>query len=102
MWYVIEGYDGEQVLEARKGARGEHLARLQSLLAQGREQDRIDQRTRHGLAGNDVDRALDLRIDHEILARDEADGLDRGFDVGIDEVEGDRVVRRGIGDGLPQ
>ncbi len=36
MWYVIEGYDGEQVLEARKGARGEHLARLQSLLAQGR------------------------------------------------------------------
>ncbi len=36
MWYVIEGYDGEQVLEARKGARGEHLARLQSLLTQGR------------------------------------------------------------------
>jgi len=36
VWYVIEGYDGEQVLEARKGARGEHLARLQSLLAQGR------------------------------------------------------------------
>jgi len=36
VWYVIEGYDGEQVLEARKGARGEHLARLQSLLTQGR------------------------------------------------------------------
>ncbi|KRG42736.1 BolA family transcriptional regulator [Stenotrophomonas pictorum JCM 9942] len=36
MWYVIEGYDGEQVLEARMGARAAHLARLQALLAQGR------------------------------------------------------------------
>jgi uncharacterized protein YciI len=36
VWYVIEGYDGEQVLEARMGARTEHLARLQALLTQGR------------------------------------------------------------------
>lgn len=36
MWYVIEGYDGEDVLAARMGARAEHLARLQALLAQGR------------------------------------------------------------------
>lgn len=36
VWYVIEGYDGDQVLEARKRVRNEHLARLQSLLAQGR------------------------------------------------------------------
>ncbi|MCD9086783.1 YciI family protein [Stenotrophomonas sp. SY1] len=36
MWYVIEGYDGEQVLAARMQARAEHLARLQALLDQGR------------------------------------------------------------------
>lgn len=36
MWYVIEGYDGEQVLAGRQGARTAHLARLQALLDQGR------------------------------------------------------------------
>lgn len=36
MWYVIEGYDGEQVLAARMQARTAHLARLQTLLDQGR------------------------------------------------------------------
>ncbi len=36
MWYVIEGYDGEQVLAARMQARAAHLARLQALLDQGR------------------------------------------------------------------
>lgn len=36
MWYVIEGYDGEQVLAGRQGARAAHLARLQALLDQGR------------------------------------------------------------------
>ncbi len=36
MWYVIEGYDGEQVLAARQQARPAHLARLQALLDQGR------------------------------------------------------------------
>ncbi len=36
MWYVIEGYDGEQVLAARMQARAAHLARLQTLLDQGR------------------------------------------------------------------
>jgi len=36
VWYVIEGYDGEQVLAARMQARAAHLARLQTLLDQGR------------------------------------------------------------------
>ena len=36
MWYVIEGYDGEQVLAGRQGTRMAHLARLQALLDQGR------------------------------------------------------------------
>ena len=36
MWYVIEGYDGSEVLQARLRARPEHLARLQALQEQGR------------------------------------------------------------------
>lgn len=36
VWYVIEGYDGEQVLAKRLSARAAHLARLQALLDQGR------------------------------------------------------------------
>lgn len=36
MWYVIEGYDGEQVLERRMAVRGEHLARLAALRDEGR------------------------------------------------------------------
>lgn len=36
MWYVIEGYDGEDVLATRMQARAAHLARLQTLLDQGR------------------------------------------------------------------
>lgn len=36
MWYVIEGYDGEKVLAARLQVRAAHLARLQTLLDQGR------------------------------------------------------------------
>lgn len=36
MWYVIEGYDGDDVLAARLQARAAHLARLQTLLDQGR------------------------------------------------------------------
>lgn len=36
MWYVIEGYDGDNVLAARLQARAAHLARLQTLLDQGR------------------------------------------------------------------
>ena len=36
MWYAIEGYDGEGVLERRLGARVAHLARLQALLDAGR------------------------------------------------------------------
>ncbi len=35
MWYVIEGYDGQQVLSARLAARPAHLARLQALQEQG-------------------------------------------------------------------
>lgn len=36
MWYAIEGYDGADVLERRKAARGAHLARLDALKDQGR------------------------------------------------------------------
>ena len=36
MWYVIEGYDGEDVLAHRKQARSEHLARLTGLRDEGR------------------------------------------------------------------
>ena len=36
MWYVIEGYDGQQVLAARMQARAAHLGRLKALLDQGR------------------------------------------------------------------
>lgn len=36
MWYVIEGYDGENVLDQRKAARPEHLARLTALAEAGR------------------------------------------------------------------
>ena len=36
VWYVIEGYDGEQVLAARMQARAAHLQRLKALLDEGR------------------------------------------------------------------
>ncbi|QDH69903.1 YciI family protein [Marilutibacter alkalisoli] len=36
MWYVIEGHDGEGVLERRLAARAAHLARLTALRDQGR------------------------------------------------------------------
>ncbi|HUH90821.1 MAG TPA: YciI family protein [Lysobacter sp.] len=36
MWYVIEGYDGNDVLDRRLAARPEHLARLTDLRDLGR------------------------------------------------------------------
>lgn len=36
MWYVIEGYDGQDVLAQRLQVRPQHLARLQALNEQGR------------------------------------------------------------------
>lgn len=36
MWYVIEGYDGTDVLAQRQSARADHLARLTALRGQGR------------------------------------------------------------------
>jgi len=36
MWYVIEGYDGQDTLAARQRARPAHLARLQALQEDGR------------------------------------------------------------------
>lgn len=36
MWYVIEGYDGAQVLERRMAARERHLQRLVALRDEGR------------------------------------------------------------------
>ncbi|WP_330947565.1 YciI family protein [Thermomonas sp. LB-4] len=36
MWYVIEGYDGQDVLAQRQATRPEHLARLHALRDEGR------------------------------------------------------------------
>ena len=36
MWYVIEGYDGADVLAKRLAARADHLARLVALREAGR------------------------------------------------------------------
>ncbi|NUO76120.1 MAG: YciI family protein [Lysobacter sp.] len=36
MWYLIEGYDGSDVLPQRLAARPEHLARLHALRDEGR------------------------------------------------------------------
>jgi uncharacterized protein YciI len=36
MWYVIEGYDGKDVLPRRLSARPDHLARLTALCDAGR------------------------------------------------------------------
>lgn len=36
VWYVIEGYDGQDVLAQRLHARAEHLARLTALRDEGR------------------------------------------------------------------
>lgn len=36
MWYAIEGYDGEGVLDARMQARPAHIARLHALRDAGR------------------------------------------------------------------
>ncbi|WP_164275649.1 YciI family protein [Stenotrophomonas sp. B1-1] len=36
MWYVIEGYDGQDVLARRLQVRPQHLTRLQALNDQGR------------------------------------------------------------------
>nr|WP_219625172.1 YciI family protein [Stenotrophomonas maltophilia] len=36
VWYVIEGYDGQDVLAQRLQARPEHLARLYALRDEGR------------------------------------------------------------------
>lgn len=36
MWYVIEGYDGQDVLPKRLAARPQHIARLEALRDEGR------------------------------------------------------------------
>jgi uncharacterized protein YciI len=36
MWYAIEGFDGQDVLERRLAARPEHVARLVALREEGR------------------------------------------------------------------
>lgn len=36
MWYVIEGFDGDDVLAQRMQARPEHVARLRALRDEGR------------------------------------------------------------------
>lgn len=36
MWYVIEGHDGDDVLDRRLAQRPAHVARLEALLDEGR------------------------------------------------------------------
>jgi hypothetical protein len=64
------------------------------LQAQRRQQCRVDEAPRHRARGNDVHRSLDARIDDEVATGDLRHRLDDGFDVGIDEIERDRVVLR--------
>ena len=71
------------------------LDRRVALDAQCRKEDVVDQRPRDRLRRDDVDRALDPWIEHEVLARDLAHGLDHARDVGVDEVERDALGVRG-------
>ena len=52
----------------------------------------IDEALRHRPGRDDVDRALDPGVDHEIAAGDLGDRLDDRLDVGVDEIERDRLV----------
>ena len=71
------------------------LDRDDALQAQRRQQCRIDQFPRHRPRRNDVDRALDFRVEDEVAAGDLGRGLDHGVDVRVHEVERDGVLRGG-------
>ncbi len=69
----------------------------ESLQPQRREQRGVDEALRHRPRRNDVDAALDPRIDQEIASGDLGDRLDDRFDVRVDEIERDGIVGRARG-----
>ncbi len=77
------------------------LDRGKTLQPQRRQKHLVDQRPGHGLGRDDIDRALDARIENEVLSGDLAHRLHHAFDVGVDKVERDDVgaarARRGAG-----
>ncbi len=70
-----------------------------ALQAQRRQQRRIDELPRHRPRRDDVDGALDLRVDDEIAAGDLGGRLDHGVDVGVDEIQRDGIVGCGRSQG---
>ena len=62
------------------------------LQPQRREQRRIHEAHGHWARRNDIDDALDPRVEHEVAPGHFRDCLDDGFDIGVDEIEGDRLV----------
>ena len=75
------------------------LDRRDALQAQRRQERRINEFPRHGPRRDDVDRALDLRVEDEVAAGDLRGRLDHGVDIGVDEVQRDGVVGRGRSQG---
>jgi hypothetical protein len=65
-----------------------------ALHPQRRQEGGIDKAPRHRARGDDVDRPLDPGIDQKIAPGDVRDRLDDGFDIRVDEIEGDGVVGR--------
>ena len=62
-----------------------------ALQSQRREEHLVHQRARHRSRRDDIDGALDVRIEHEVLAGDLAHRFHHALDVGVDEVEGDVI-----------
>ena len=67
------------------------LDRGEALQPQRRQQRRVDEALGHRPRRHDVDRALDLRVEDEVAAGDLGDRLDDRLDVGVDEIQRDRV-----------
>ena len=63
-----------------------------ALQPQRREQRRIHEAHGHRSRRNDVDDALDPRVEHEVAPGHFRNRLDHGFDIRIDEIERDRLV----------
>ncbi|CAM5283918.1 hypothetical protein TMEC50S_00187 [Thauera mechernichensis] len=59
------------------------------LQAQRGQQDLVAEGTRHRSVGDDVELALDARINEEVLPGDLAHGMDNRIDLGILEIERD-------------
>ena len=68
-----------------------------ALQPQGGEEYVVHQGARDRPRRDDVDRALDARVEHEVLAAELAHGLHHALDIGVDEVERDGVGPRRLG-----